>query len=463
MAYEQLSALDAAFSYLERNGPLNVGALAIVDGGELLDGDGQVRTAVISEHLAGRLHRVGRFRKKPVSVPFGLGHPVLVDDADFDPANHIRAATVPEPGGDAQLNDLMAAIQAEPLDRTRPLWELWVVAGLAGGRVAIIQKTHHSVLDGISGVDAARALFDRDPDPPTPTGPVPEWAPQAPPTRTALLGGALATTAGQVTGVLAAAGSAVREPARTAGTAVRLARNGWAALAPAARCSLNVPVGPRRRFDTFSLDIGAVYATKRALGCTANDLVLAAVAGGLRHYLMDRGEPVEGRTLRAMVPVSIRRRSERGTLGNRISAVFADLPVHLADPVERARAAHAETARLTRDRQAEDNDWFLTAAGHAPAPLYAAAAARLPAWQRSANLVVTHVPGPVRSLYCLGGRLTEAYPYVAPVHGMALGVAVLRYNHRLFFGLSTDPDALPEAASVAESTEKAAAELLNRP
>lgn len=462
MAHEKLSALDSAFLHLERNGPLNVGSLGVFEGGGLLDDHGDVRVADVRRHLAGRLHLLPRFRKKLMGVPLGLGHPVWVDDASFDIGCHVREARLPAPGSDAQLHDLMARIQAEPLDRSRPLWELWVVGGLAGGRAAIIQKTHHALLDGISGVDAARSLFDRHPDPPDPPQPNPEWAPQPPPDRRALLAGAVRDSAIGALGALRAV-NAVRAPLPAAGAAARLARTAFDGLQPASRCPLNVAVGPNRVFDTFSVAIADVAAVKRAVGCTANDIVLAVVAGALRHYLTARGERVEHLRLRAMVPVSVRRRRERMTLGNRVSAVFADLPVHVADPAERARATAAETQRLTRARHAEGIDSFLSAAEHVPAPLYAAVAARLPSWQRSVNLVVTHVPGPSARLYCLGAPLTEAYPWVAPVDQLALGVAVLRYDHRLFFGLSADADALPDMAVLADAMEKSVTELITHP
>lgn len=462
MPHEPLTALDAAFLYLERNGPLNVGSLGVFDGGDLLDGDGGPRVAEIRRHVAGRLHLLPRFRRKLMAVPFGLGHPVWVDDPDFDPDDHIRFVALAEPGGPAQLHDLMARVQAEPLDRGRPLWELWIATGLAGGRVAIIQKTHHAVLDGISSVGAARVLFDRDPTPGARNPPVPEWVPQPPPTPAALLAGTLGDAAARSARVLGAAGTALLAPARTASTVARLARSARSALRPTTKCSLNVAAGPGRRYDTFSIDLGDAYTTKRALGCTANDVVLAVVAGGLRHYLAARDEPVD-RPLRAMIPVSIRRRAERLSLGNRVSAVFTDLPVHLADPRQRVAAIAAETARLRDGGHAEGVDWFLAAAEHAPAPLYATTAARLPSLQRAVNLVVTNVPGPTAPLYCMGARLTDAYPYVAPVDHLALGVAVLRYNHRLSFGISAGADTGVDLALLTEAAEKAAAELFNDP
>lgn len=462
MTYEHLSALDSAFLYLERTAPLNVGSVAIVEGGQLGD-DGAAGLAALRELVAGRLHLLPRFRQKVQEVPFGLGHPVWVDDPDFDLAGHVRAARLPEPGGQGELNELFAAIQAEPLDRRRPLWELWVVTGLAGGRAALIQKTHHALVDGISGVDAARALTDRAPHPPAPAPIDAGWEPQVAPSASTLVAGSVVGHAAGTARLVRSAGRAVRAPARTAATAARLAGTLWAGVQPVAPCPFNVAVGPRRRFDTCSVDLHDVRAVKRAVGCTANDVVLAIVAGGLRRHLGAGGEPVEAGPVRAMVPVSIRRRSERMTLGNRVSAVFADLPVHLADPLDQVRATSAEMDRLKSARHAEGVDWLLTAAGLAPAPLYAAAAARLPSWQQTVNLVVTNVPGPAAPMYCMGGQVTEAYPYLGPVGHLGLMVSVLRYNRRLFFGIAADPDALTDTAGLADAIEKSAAELLTAP
>lgn len=464
MSYEPLSALDAAFVYLERNGPMNVGSLGVFEGRSLLDARGRLPVADLRRHLAERVAVLPRFRRQLAAVPFGFGHPVWVEGADVDPADHIRVVRVAPPGGAAELFELMARIQAEPLDRDRPLWELWVIDGLAHNRFAIIQKIHHAFSDGISAVDAARVLFDRQPGPPDVGESPPPAVDQLPtlaPTPAGLLAGSVARSAAGAIGGLRAVPGAVRTPAVTAAGAARLARNAWSALRPVSRCSFNVAAGRRRAYEGFSVDLADVYAAKRALGCTANDLVLAAVAGGLRGWLAARGESAT-RPVRAMVPVSVRRRRERMTFGNRISAMFAELPVHLADPAERVRAVHAETARLARGGQAEDLDRLLAAAGQVPAPLYAAVASRLASWPPRANLVVTNVPGPSAPLHCLGAPLAEAYPWIAPVDGMALGVAVVRYNRRLFFGISAGADAVPDLGLLADAMEKAAGELVER-
>lgn len=465
--HEKLSALDAAFVYLERTGPLNIGSLAVFEGGSLAEGSAGL--VEVQRAVAARLHLLPRFRKKLCSVPFGLGHPVWVDDPAFDVTRHVREARVDRPGGDAQLNELMARLQAEPLDRDHPLWELWLVTGLAGGRFAVIQKTHHALVDGLSGVDAARALLDREPSPARPArdrAAVGEeghdaWIAQAGPTRPELLVEALVD---QAVGVGALARTAVdgwRGQGGAAGAVACAARTAWSSLRPATASPFNTAIGPRRRFECFSVGLGEVNAVKRLVGGTANDVALAIVAGGLRQYLAERGERVGEMTVRAMVPVSVRRRSERMTLGNQVSAVFADLPVHIDDALGRARAASAEMVRLKSEGHADGIDWFLRAAAHAPAPLYAAVAGCLPETQWAVNLVVTNVPGPGAPLYCLGGRMVEAYPYLGPVGGLALMISILRYNRRLFFGLGGDADVVVDMDLLAEAMEKAAAELFS--
>lgn len=464
--HEQLSALDAAFLYLERTAPLNIGSLAIFEGGPLASG--RAGLVEVQRAVAARLHRLPRFRKKLRTVPFGIGHPVWVDDPDFDITRHVREARIAPPGGDDELKDLMARLQAQPLERDRPLWELWLVTGLAGDRFAIIQKTHHALVDGLSGVDAARALLDREPNPtehPQDRVTVDDggdgWTAQPGPTGPDLF---LKALVGQAVGVGALARSAVGGWAGQGGAAGAVAcaaRTAWSGLRPATPSPFNTAIGPRRRFEGFSVALSDVNAVKRMVGGTANDVALAIVAGGLRHYLAERGEPVEEMRVRAMVPVSVRRRKERMTLGNHISAVFADLPVHLDDALDRATAASAEMVRLKTEAHADGIDWFLRAAEHVPAPLYAAVAGRLPETQWAVNLVVTNVPGPGAPLYCLGGRMVEAYPYLGPVGGLALMISVLRYNRRLFFGLGADADAVADMDLLAEAMEKAAGELFS--
>jgi diacylglycerol O-acyltransferase / wax synthase len=312
-------------------------------------------------------------------------------------------------------------------------------------------------------VDAARILLDRHPAPPaSPQDPSP-WVAQAGPSTARLLADTATGSTVAVAGLLGTAAQALRQPVRTARSIDRMSRSALVGLQQTPTSRLNVAVGPRRRFETFSVDLAQLRTLKRALGCSVNDLVLCIVAGGLHHYLTPRGRTAEAAPLRAIVPVSTRHPSQRFTLGNRVSALFVDIPVHLADPLERARAVNAEMGRLKQARHAECLSSVLSAAEYLPARLYAAAAAQFPPQKRSANLVITNVPGPGAPLYCMGAKLTDPYPYLGPVGHMALMVAVLRYNQRLYFGLAADPDTITDMAHVTDLMEKSANELLNHP
>jgi WS/DGAT/MGAT family acyltransferase len=457
MGYEKLSALDAAFLYMERGCPHNIGALAVFEGGPLLGGDGELGLAAIRSHFSRRARLVPRFSKRLVTVPFGLGHPVLVDDATFDPADHIHSVRVGAPGGDVQLNQLMARLHADPLDRGRPLWEMWIVTGVADGRVAVIEKFHHALVDGISAIQAARVLlnpeeFEPDMEPRSSRSDPPH------PVRLAAssLGGLVAGPAK----LMSVAASGLAQPTRSARTAAAIARSTRAALKPAAPTPFDVAVGAKRCFETFSVDLARINAVKRAVRCTSNDVVLAIVSGGLRQYFAATGDTAADRPLRAMVPVSTRRSSQRHGLGNQVSAVFPDLPVHLADPSERVRAINAEMSHLKQARHAQALAGLLSAAEAVPAPLYAAASTQIGTRQTSARVVVTHVPGPRSALHLNGARLLDLYAYLGPVENFPLMVAVMRYDGRMSFGLAADPEAVPNTPMLADLMEKSAVETL---
>lgn len=457
MGYEKLSALDAAFLYMEKGCPHNIGALAVFEGEPLLGDDGELGLAAIRSHFSRRARLLPRFSKRLVPVPFGLGHPVLVDDATFDPTEHIHTVRVDAPGGDVQLNQLMARLHADPLDRSRPLWEMWIVTGIADGRVAVIEKLHHALVDGISAIQAARVLLN-------PEGFEPDMAPRPslsdPPHPVRLAASSLGALVAGPAKLMSVAATGMAQPTRSARTAAAVARSARAALKPAAPTPFDTAVGAKRCFETFSVDLARINAVKRAMRCTANDVVLAIVSGGLRKYFGATSDTAAERPLRAMVPVSTRRPSQRLGLGNQVSAVFADLPVHLDDPGERVRAINAEMSHLKQTRHAEALAGLLSAAEAVPAPLYAAASTQIGTRHTSARVVVTHIPGPRSALYLNGAKLLDLYPYLGPVENIPLMVAVMRYNGRLSFGLAADPDAVPNTPMLAELMEKSAVETL---
>ena len=452
MSNDRLTVLDSAFVQLETpTQPMHVGHLAIAEGEPFVDAAGRFRLDAVRQAIAARLHLVPRFRQRLVPVPFRQGRSVWADDPRFDVANHVQLTALPAPGDEAQLKELTARLQAAPLDRRQPLWELWFVEGLEGGRVAMIQKTHHAMADGVSGVDVANALFDQEPE----AEPVeaPPWEPERTPTTGELVAGALARGAARTAKAVGALPDAVRNPALVAERAARVARlaRTWTTGAPAT--SLNVPIGPGRRFEVVRTDLRYLRRIKRPHGCAVNDVLLAAVAGGLRHLLEARGELTDGLTLKAMVPVSMRARTERGSLGNQLSAVLAELPVGEADPVARLRAVAADMARHKEAEDWVDAQVALAAVGYLPVPLVAGVAGLLPR-RLAVNLPVTNVPGPRKALYFMGAKIHEVFPYLGPVAGMALMVTILRYDGRMFFGLCADRDAVPDLAVLAEGIEK---------
>ena len=453
MPNDRLTVLDSAFVQLETpTQPMHVGHLAIAEAGPFFDAAGRFRLDAVRRAIAARLHLVPRFRQRLMPVPLRQGRAVWVDDARFDIANHVQLTALPAPGDEAQLKELMGRLQAAALDRRQPLWELWFVEGLEGGRVAMIQKMHHAMADGVSGVDVANALFDEEPDP----EPVesPPWRPERTPSTGELVAGALGRGLTRTAKAVGALPDAVRNPRLVAERASRLARlaRTWTSGAPAT--SLNVPIGPGRRFEVVRTDLRYLRRIKRTHDCAVNDLLLAAVAGGLRQLLDGRGELTDGLTLKAMVPVSLRARSERGSLGNQLSALLADLPVGEADPAARVRMVAADMARHKEAEDWVDAQLALAAVGYLPVPVVASVAGLLSTHRLAVNLPVTNVPGPRKALYCMGAKIEEVFPYLGPVAGMALMVTILRYDGRMLFGLCADRDAVPDLGVLAEGIEK---------
>lgn len=459
-AYTRLTAQDATFLHIETpNAPMHVGSLGIFEAGPFQDEQGRFRLEDARRLIESRLDLVPRFRQKLMTVPFGQGRPVWVDDDRFDLNFHVRLTALPRPGDEHQLKALMARLQAQPLDRNRPLWELWFVEGLEGDRVAIIQKTHHALIDGISGVDVAVVLLDLEPKEPPSPGEIPHWEPAPAPSTAQLLAETLVERTTQPAEVLRTLRAAVRGPKQM----VEQARDVGKAVAAvgsvgAPRMPFNHPIGPHRRFEMARASLETVKTIRKAYGCTINDVVLAVVAGGLRHFLTEADVSTHDLVLKALIPVSVRSDDEHLALGNRVAAMFAQLPVGEADPEARVRTLHEQLADLKDSGQAVGVDRMVGLLEYAPPTLLSLAARLLP-FQRSMNLVVTNVPGPQFPLYCMGARMLEAFPYVGIVDNLALVVAVVSYDGTLGFGLSSDRDLMPDLPVLAEGIEKAVAEL----
>jgi WS/DGAT/MGAT family acyltransferase len=336
---DRLSAIDAGF--LAQEGPnahMHIGAVVRCEGpappfDALLD------------HIRGRLHLVPRYRQRLALPPLDAGRPVWADDPAFDVAYHVRRTRPAPPGDQGRLLELVGDLMAEPLDRGRPLWELWVVEGLDDGGFALVSKTHHSVIDGIAGVDLAGVLFDPTPTPAAVPHPGRPWVPRPEPSAARLYADATLEMARTAAGAVGATLGAMARP-RRALRAAGQAAGGFgevvrAALSPAPATPLNVPIGPLRRLAMVDRPLGDLKLVKHAFGGTVNDVVLTAVSGGLRRWLADRGAETEGLELRALVPVSTRTEDHRGTLGNRLTVMRAPLPVSIPDPIARLHAVKA--------------------------------------------------------------------------------------------------------------------------
>jgi diacylglycerol O-acyltransferase / wax synthase len=453
---DRLTGLDSSFLHLE-DGATHMH----VAGTAILEGRAPAYDELI-EHILLRLHLVPRYRQRLAFVPFGQGRPVWVDDPHFNVAFHVRHTALPSPGGDEQLKRLCGRIFSQALDRSRPLWELWLVEGLADDRFALLSKTHHALVDGISGVDIATVLFDTAPDP-AGIAPEPERTPRPLPTGAQLLADALLERATLPAEIARSVRAALRGPrqvaAKLGGAAYGLGAVAAAGLRSAPPSPLNVRIGPHRRFTWVRSDLQQFKVVKNALGGTVNDVVLAAVAGALGRYLQRREGAVDGTVLRAMVPVSVRADVERGALGNRVAAMRAGLPIGETDPIKRLERISDEMSDVKESGQAVGAQVLTELTGFAP-PTIMAQAARLSARQRMFNLVVTNVPGPQFPLYMLGRRLQEMFPMVPLAANQALGIAIMSYDGQLNFGLNADYDALPDVERLAEDLTDAIAELV---
>ena len=446
---DRLSGLDSAFLHLERGGAHMHVASIMVFSGEAPRYDEFLR------FLQSRLDRVPRYRQRLAFVPLEQGRPVWVDDPHFNVRYHLRHSALPSPGEDAQLAALAGRLFAERLDRDKPLWEMNLVEGLSAGsdglpRFAVIVKTHHALVDGISGVDITSVLFSASPD----EAPLPaaaEWIPRPLPSSADLFGDALIERFSDPSEVSRAARALVRSPRRAIGElGGRLEQTGalaWAGVRSAPPTPLNQPIGSHRRYGWVNASLASFKQIKNGLDGTINDAVLTTVSLGLGRWLRRRGTDTAGLTLTAMVPVSVRSEDQSGDLGNRVSALWAPLPVFEQDPAAAFRYIAKKMGDLKLSDQAVGADTLTELAGFAP-PTIASQAARLQSRQRLFNLVVTNVPGPQQPLYLLGRRLDALYPVVPLTTKTALGIAAMSYCGRLSFGLLADYDALPDLGDV---------------
>lgn len=443
--YERLSAMDASFLALEdSNCHMHVGGVLIFEAEPVRTPEGGIDIDRIRRFIHARLHLVPRFRQRLAYVPYEQ-EPVWVDDNRFRLAYHVRHSALPRPGDERALKRLVGRIMSQPLDRGRPLWEMWFVEGLENDRFALINKTHHCMIDGISGADLISVVMEPYPNP-NPGRPEP-WAPRPAPSGIRLGFDALRRRIGQPLEVAEAVGSAIRDPvaaAQSIGSGLAALGEAFApALAPASRTPLNVEVGPHRRFDWAAMRVSDFKAVKKVLGGTLNDVVLATVSGALRRFFLQRGADADELKVRSLVPVSVRAQDERGALGNRVAQMIAPLPIHLDHPVARLAAIRATMQGLKESRQALGGE-VLTAISEWTVANLLVQAVRLAERSRPYNLIVTNVPGPQIPLYFLGSQMQTTYPVVPLFRNLALVVGLFSYDGGLFWGLNADWENVPD-------------------
>src|SRR5215217_1647493 len=456
MAGDRLTGLDSSFLHLEDGSShMHVAGVMLFEGppppyDELL------------EAIERRLGLVPRYRQRLAFVPLGQGRPKWVDDPHLNLRYHVRSTALPSPGTERQLQDLAGRVFSQQLDRDKPLWEVWLVEGLEGGRFAMLSKTHHALVDGISGVDIISVLFDSSPEPLAPTDPGDRWLPRPLPSRAQLLAEALLERATLPTEIARSARRVFRGPRRVLEAAreaaVGVGAMAWAGLNPAPPSPYNKPIGPHRRFTWMRASLRDLKAIKDSLGGTVNDVVLATVAGALGRHLRRRGQNTDGVELKAMVPVSVRADVERGALGNRVAAMMAPLPAWCQDPVARLDIVREELKGLKSGGQAVGAQVLTELSGFAPATVMDQAS-RVMARQRFFNLVVTNVPGPQIPLYLAGKRMIDTFPMVPLAKNQALGVALLSYAGRINFGLVGDYDLMWDLDDFTEDVCESLAEL----
>jgi WS/DGAT/MGAT family acyltransferase len=455
---DRLTPVDASF--LHQEGPvshMHIGGLTVIEGPP-------PSMEEFLEQIRRRLHLVPRYRHKLAHTALDSGRPVWVDDPNFNLDYHVRHTALPAPGRWEQLQDLTARIFSQQLDRSKPLWEMWLIEGLEDERFALITKTHHSLIDGIAGVDLATVLFDLSPDPPPISSPGRAWKPHSEPGTLQLLGAGIAGAARAGLALAEGAVDALAHPDRALARA-REAAEGigelvWAGLNPAPETPLNVPIGPHRRFVAVDASLDDFKAIKNVFGGTVNDVVLAVVAGALRNFLIGRGRRTEGLEMRALVPVSVRSEDEHHTGGNRLVVMRGPLPVYISDPVGRLRFVSHAMADLKESKQAVGADVIANVQNFAP-PTILAQASRLNFSTRLFNLIVTNVPGPQFPLYVLGREMLKAIPVAFLPDNHAMAIAIMSYNGQLNFGLLGDFDALPDIDVIADGIASELATLLS--
>jgi diacylglycerol O-acyltransferase len=448
---DRMTFLDASFLYSETENDLHHNAWLGIFEGPPPTGD------EFQRHIASKLPAIPRYRQRVRFVPQDLAAPVWVDDVHFHLPHHVRHIALPAPGTEQQLRDLFTTLMAQPLDRNKPLWEMWMVEGLEDGRWALISKLHHCMADGATTTDITTLLLDREPV--AALTPPDDWHPEPSPTDAELVQAAMQEAesnridqAGRYFSLL---GSLREQMAEVDKAFTSL---GESLSKPLSVESLNGPIGPHRRWAWAKADLSEVNQVRQALGGTVNDVVLALVARAFRDLLVSRGEDVEGRTVRSMVPVSVRIAGEQD--GNRVSSMYAELPVGVADPVERLAAIRAQMDGLKASKQALAGDVLASLTGFQPPALLAMGARAATHASSPVNTVTTNVPGPQFPLYVLGRKMLDDYPYITLASTVRLATTVFSYDGVLRFGVTGDYESTPDIETFARGLSSGLDELV---
>jgi diacylglycerol O-acyltransferase / wax synthase len=451
---EWMSPIDSSFLHIENDvTPMHIGGVSLFEGPP-------PPFAELKAMVAGKLDLVPRYRQKVRFVPLAVGSPAWIDDPHFSLDYHVRHTAIPAPGTEQQLRQMASRVFSQHLDRNKPLWELWSVEGLEDGRWALLSKVHHCMVDGVAATDLMSVMFSD-----TIGGEARrEWAPPPEPSSVEVLARTVirrASPAGQLQSLqraLAAPGETLRSVAEFARAAAATSSR----LRPVASSSLTGPIGPHRRWSWAAVRLSDVKTVRNVFGGTVNDVVLTIISNGFRELLESRGEPPGAdAVVRTMVPVSVRRRGERGVYNNRVSAVFASLPVGLADPRERLAQIRGEMDGIKQSKQAVAGDVLSSLSGFAP-PLLLALGSRLVTASPRLNMhtATTNVPGPQQPVQTLGRRMLESYPFVPVVGSIRIVVAIFSYDGGLYFGVTGDYDGAADIEVLTRGIERGMRELL---
>ena len=451
---EWMSAIDSSFLHVENDvTPMHIGGVSLFEGPPPPFED-------LKAMVAGKLDLVPRYRQKVRFMPLGAGTPAWVDDPHFSLDYHVRHTAIPRPGSEEQLRGMAARIFSQHLDRNKPLWELWSVEGLADGRWALLSKVHHCMVDGVAATDLMSVMFSDVEE----RRPRREFSPPPEPSGVELLARTIvhkASPAGQLQSLRRAV-QAPRETLRTFTEATRAAAAASSRMRIVGPSSLTGPIGPHRRWAWADVRLTDVKAVRAVLGGTVNDVVLTIITAGFRDLLDSRGEPPgPDDVVRTMVPVSVRRRGERGVYNNRVSAVFAGLPVGLDRPQARLERIRTEMDGIKETKQAVAGDVLSSLSGFAP-PMLLALGSRLVTASPRLNMhtATTNVPGPQQPVQTLGRRMLESYPFVPVVGSVRIVVAIFSYDGGLYFGVTGDYDGAPDIEVLTEGISRGMKELL---